>query len=183
MALVAMFSLLALVGIVLLVTAVTVGIDFLGVGAKRVAGFAGEIPVRTVECEIGVGGMIELGVWPAPDDMAILALVAIQAVMHIIGSVAGIAIPYLVFTLGYAILGRVAFVAAYLTMAAFERVVRIAFMIESGLVPAFFLVAAFTLTAESVGMHVSDLVAADALLGRILVLTADMAGVAVDTLV
>ncbi len=183
MALVAMFSLLALVGIVLLVTAVTVGIDFLGVGTERVAGFAGEIPVRTVECEIGVGGMIELGVRPAPDDMAAFALVAIQAFVHVVGSVAGVAIPHLVFTLGYAILGRVAFVAAYLAMAAFERVVRIALVIEGGLVPAFFLVAIFALLAEAVGMHVADLVAADALLGRILVLAADMAGVAVDALV
>ena len=59
MALVALFPLLALVHVVLLVAAVAVGVDFLGIGTQRMAGFAGEIAVRAVAREIGVGGMIE----------------------------------------------------------------------------------------------------------------------------
>lgn len=54
------------VAVVELVTAVTIGIDFLGFGADCMAGRAGEVGMGAVEREIGICIVIEFRVCPAP---------------------------------------------------------------------------------------------------------------------
>lgn len=182
MALIAAFSLLTLVRVVLLVAAVTGAFYLLGFCAERVTCLAGEIVVCAVEREIGIGAVIELGVRPAPDDMATLALFAVQTVVHVVVTVAAIAIPDLVLAIGYAVIGRMAVVAGDSAMAAFERVVRVAFVIEGAFIPGFFLVTALAFWTEAVAMYVADFVAADASFGSVLVFATDVAGIAVDPL-
>ena len=96
-ALIAFVSLFAFVGVVLFVAAVAVGVDFLGFGAEGVTGLAGEVVMRAVEREIRIRAVIEFRVRPAPDDMTILAFLAVQAIMRIVGAMAAIALADLVF--------------------------------------------------------------------------------------
>ncbi len=97
MTLIAFGSLFAFVGIVLFVAAVAVGVDFLGFGSEGVTGLAGQVVMRAVEREIRIRPVIEFRVRPAPDDMAILALLTVQALMRIVGTMAAIAQADLVF--------------------------------------------------------------------------------------
>jgi len=96
MALVTLFSLFAVVRIVLLVATEAGGIDLLTVGAECMACLAGENVMRAVQREIGVGAVIELGMRPAPGDMATLAFVAVQSVVRIIVTMTAVAFPDLV---------------------------------------------------------------------------------------
>jgi hypothetical protein len=77
--------------------AVAVGIYFLGAGAEVVAGLAGQAVVGAVEREIGIRAMIEFRVSPSPDDVAVLAFLAIQLVMRIVVAMATVAVAYRVF--------------------------------------------------------------------------------------
>lgn len=95
--LIAFDALLALVHVVLFVTAVAGGVNFLGFGTEGVTGLARQAVVRAMEREIGISPMIEFCVRPAPDDMAILAFLAVQAVMRIVGTMAAVAISDLIF--------------------------------------------------------------------------------------
>lgn len=63
-ALAALFTLLIFVNIVLLVAAVTGGINFLGFGADRMACLANQAFMRTNECKIGVCVVVEFSVRP-----------------------------------------------------------------------------------------------------------------------
>ena len=62
-------------------------------------------------------------------------------------------------------------------MLAVEFVFGIPVMVEYRLVPAFLLVTGFTVTTKSVGMNIPDLMAIHTLLGGILVLAFEVAGV------
>lgn len=70
-------------------------------------------------------------------------------------------------------------VTASVAMAGLERVIGILIVIEGGFVPAFFLVTACAFLAKPVCMHVPDSMTADTLLWRILVLAANVTGIAV----
>jgi hypothetical protein len=76
-ALLTIFTLFVVVGVVLFMATVTTGIDFLGFGAYGMTCLAYQVLMCTVECEIGVCVMIEFCIPPASNDMAILAFLAV----------------------------------------------------------------------------------------------------------
>lgn len=176
-AVIAMRPQVLLMGIVLLVTAVTSGIDFLCFGSQYMAGVANQVLVRTIEREIGIGIVIEFGLLPSSDDMAFLTLLAVQSLVLIVGTMAVVATTSLVFLFRCLVASRVAGIAGSATVFAFERIIRIAVMIEAGFIPGLLAVAGFAFFTESVGMDVSYRVAVDALPGSILVCPLDMTGV------
>ena len=62
MALIALLALFLLMHVVALVTAVTVGSDFLAVCAECMTGAAGEVVMCAGEREIGIGVVVKLGI-------------------------------------------------------------------------------------------------------------------------
>jgi hypothetical protein len=72
-----LLTLFVVMGIVLFVTTIAGGIDFLGFGAYGMTCLAYQVLMRTVECEIGVCVMVEFCIPPASNDMAILAFLAV----------------------------------------------------------------------------------------------------------
>lgn len=87
-------ALLFLMNIVLFVTAVTGGINFLCFSANRMTCLADQIFMRAVEREIGVCVVVKFCVLPSSDDMTVLAFFTVQLVMNIIGTMAAVTITW-----------------------------------------------------------------------------------------
>lgn len=132
MTLVTSLALFILVSVVLPVTAVTVGINFLCFCADQVTCLAGEIAMRTIECEVGVCIVVKFGILPCRDDVTVLAFFPVQLVMNIIGTMAAVTVARSFIKLfRNPVVFCMTVVTALPTMLAFEFVPGIPVMIEN----------------------------------------------------
>jgi len=177
------FTQATLVNVVLPMTTVATCLQLAFADAADMAGFTNQFGVPTPQRKVGVGVMVEGRLLPALDVVAVLAVFTVRPFMNVVGAMAAVTIAHLAPRLRRLVARPMATVTGLAAMPAEQRVVGVTQVIEACLLPGFYRVTLLAFVTESIRVYVSYRVTVAALVRRILVLAADVTGVAGHLLV